>query len=190
MTVADNRGRVHGRLGRWKFEREGSERIARESERVGESEEAVDEMLGGIGSLKPRGLAGCVCWYPYRPRLSRAAPCTSASARQINAHSFLRSRPAEAGICIRTHNARRDPGTRGTGKRSYLGRESDGKMRRLLADPANSAEKLRERRQPFMGFTRSHFIQALLVWARRLTFERVAGFDLQCVNGRADKSAR
>lgn len=46
MTVADNRGRVHGRLGRWKFEREGeASGSARRSETV-----------------EPGDRGGGVCW--------------------------------------------------------------------------------------------------------------------------------
>lgn len=54
MTVADNRGRVHGPLGRWKIEREGSEWNAGESEKREESSVGADEAAGGIERLKPR----------------------------------------------------------------------------------------------------------------------------------------
>lgn len=54
MTVADNCGRVHGPLGRWKIEREGSGRNAGESEKREESLAEADEATEGIEMLKCR----------------------------------------------------------------------------------------------------------------------------------------
>ena len=54
MTVADNCGRVHGPLGRWKIEREGSGWNAGENEKREESSVEADEAAQGIERLKRR----------------------------------------------------------------------------------------------------------------------------------------
>lgn len=54
MTVADNCGRVHGPLGRWKIEREGSGWNVGESEKREESLAEADEAAEEIEMLKHR----------------------------------------------------------------------------------------------------------------------------------------
>lgn len=60
MTVADNCGRVHGPLGRWKIEREGSGWNAGESEKRKESSVGADEAAGGSERLKRRDRWPCL----------------------------------------------------------------------------------------------------------------------------------